>query len=70
MKKIVYGVEMQENRFYSKSGLERKFGGKVKSIDCSYIVISNDNWDNDMVLYIDDQRAFGWTYRYIVSEHN
>lgn len=35
--------------------IEKKYEGKVTCVDCSFIIVSNDDWDNDLTLYIEGQ---------------
>lgn len=58
--------EMKSGEMESIATIEDKLGGKVVSVDCSYIVVRNKLWDNDLVLYIDgvDTDHGAWQHLY------
>ncbi len=52
MEKQIYGVSINTNKYYSLSELQKLFGAKDFENDCNYIILRNNDWDNDLVLFI------------------
>ena len=49
---IVAGVEVNQNKYYTLEEVKQLFEAQEIKADCSYITLSNADWDNDLMLYI------------------
>ena len=53
MKKIIVaGVEVNQDKYYTLEELQQLFEAQEIKADSGYITLSNSDWDNDLMLYI------------------